>query len=132
MPAQGLCFAIAINTAKFVASRLIRDGRIVRGYIGVAGQNVELQRRVARFHNLAAQSGVMVAAVEPQSPAERAGLRNGDVIVAFAGKPIGGIDDLQRALSDDCVGIRSEMNLIRATEKLAIDITATESPRNRH
>lgn len=131
MPAQGLCFAIAVNTAKFVAARLIRDGRIVRGYIGVAGQNVELQRRVARFHNLAVQSGVMVAAVEPQSPAERAGLRQKDVIVAFGGKPIAGIDDLQRALSDDCVGIRSEMVVIRATERLTIEITATESPRNR-
>jgi S1-C subfamily serine protease len=131
MPAQGLCFAIAINTAKFVAVRLIRDGRIVRGYIGVAGQNVELQRRLARFHNLAVQSGVMVAAIEPQSPAQRAGLRQKDVIVAFGGKPIGGIDDLQRALSDDCVGVRSEMVVIRATEKLTIEVIATESPRNR-
>ncbi|HJU27929.1 MAG TPA: trypsin-like peptidase domain-containing protein, partial [Candidatus Binataceae bacterium] len=129
MPAQGLCFAIAINTAKFVAARLIRDGRIVRGYIGVAGQNVELQRRVTRFHNLAVQSGVMVAAVEPQSPAERAGLRNGDVIVAFAGKPVAGIDDLQRALSDNCVGVRSEIVIIRAAEKATFEIVATESPR---
>jgi S1-C subfamily serine protease len=131
MPAQGLCFAIAINTAKFVAARLIRDGRIARGYIGVAGQNVTLPRRVVRFHNLAAQSGVMVAAVEPQSPAERAGLRQGDVVVAFAGKPIAGIDDLQRALSDDCIGVRSETIVIRATQKLALGITPAESPRGR-
>ncbi len=75
MGAQGLCFAIAINTAKFVAARLIRDDRIVRAYIGMAGQNVEVPRRAARFRGLASAGGVMVAAVEPDSPAQRAGLK---------------------------------------------------------
>jgi S1-C subfamily serine protease len=131
MPAQGLCFAIAINTAKFVASRLIRDGHIARGYIGVAGQNVELPRRLARYHNLAVQSGVRVASMEPQSPAERAGLRQGDVIVAFGAGPVSGIDDLQRLLTDDCVGVRSQMLVIRGTEKIALEIVPAESPRHR-
>jgi S1-C subfamily serine protease len=127
MPAQGLCFAIAINTAKFVASRLIKDGRIVRGYIGTAGQNVELPRRVVRYHKLAVKSGVMIASVEPQSPAQRAGLRQGDVIVAFGGSHVSGIDDLQRLLTGDCVGVRSELGVIRGTESLTLEIVPSES-----
>jgi S1-C subfamily serine protease len=129
MPAQGLCFAIAINTAKFVASRLIRDGRIVRGYIGMAGQNVELPRRLVHFHKVAVASGVMIASLEPNSPAERAGLKTGDVIIGFGGKPVAGIDDLQRLLSSDCVGIATEIVVVRTTEKLAFQIIPTESPR---
>src|SRR5205814_2316118 len=85
LTAQGLCFAIASNTARFVASRLIRDGRIRRSYIGVAGQNVPIPRAVARAHQLAVSSGVMVASVESGSPAAAAGLRDGDIILAFAG-----------------------------------------------
>jgi S1-C subfamily serine protease len=129
MPAQGLCFAIAINTAKFVAGRLIRDGRIVRGYIGMAGQNVELPRRVVRFHNLAVQSGLMVSMIEPGSPSAQAGIKQGDVIVMFAGSPVGGIDDLQRLLTGDCVGVRTEIVVIRGTEKVAAEIIPAESPR---
>jgi S1-C subfamily serine protease len=129
MPAQGLCFAIAINTAKFVAGRLIRDGRIVRGYIGMAGQNVELPRRVVRFHNLAVQSGLMVSMVEPGGPLARADVRQGDVIVMFAGNPVSGIDDLQRLLTGDCVGVRAEIVVIRGTEKLSAEIIPEESPR---
>src|SRR5213592_1089061 len=90
LPAQGICFAIGINTATFVAGRLIKDGRIKRGYIGVAGQNVPLPRRVVRFHDLPVESGILVASIEPGSPAQRAGLLEGDVIVGFAGQPVGG------------------------------------------
>jgi S1-C subfamily serine protease len=129
MPAQGLCFAIAINTAKFVAARLIRDGRIVRGYIGMAGQNVELPRRVAHFHKLAATSGVMVMSLEPNSPAERAAVRPGDIIVSFGGNPVTGIDDLQRLLTGECVGITTEIVLLRASERLILKIVPAESPR---
>jgi S1-C subfamily serine protease len=129
MPAQGLCFAIAINTAKFVAGRLIRDGRIVRGYIGMAGQNVQLPRRLAHFHKIAVPSGVMIVSVEPASPAERAGLKPGDVVVGLGGKPVASIDDLQRLLSSECVGVSTEIALVRATEVLALRIAPTESPR---
>jgi S1-C subfamily serine protease len=129
MPAQGLCFAIAINTAKFVAGRLIRDGRIVRGYIGMAGQNVQLPRRLVHFHKVAVPSGVMILSLEPGSPAEHARLKTGDVIVGFGGKPVASIDDLQRLLSSECVGAAAEIKVVRATEILTLPIVPAESPK---
>src|SRR5580700_4300696 len=83
LPAQGLCFALAVNTAKFVAGRLIQDGRIRRGQLGLAGQNVPLQRSLVRFYQMPVESGVLVVSIEPDSPAQRAGLQEGDIIVAF-------------------------------------------------
>jgi S1-C subfamily serine protease len=125
LPAQGICFAIAINTAKFVAARLMRDGRITRSYIGVAGQSVPVHRRVVRFYDLAVDSGVLVAGVEKGSPAEQAGLRDGDVIVAFGEHPVSSVDDLHRLLSEEQVGRRTELTVIRLTEKLALPIVPT-------
>ena len=125
--AQGLCFAIPSNTAKFVASRLLRDGRITRSYIGVAGQNVPLHRRIVRFYNLPADTGVLVAGVEPNSPAQQAGVREGDLLVEFDGKPITTIDDLQRLLTDDRLGAAYDALIIRRTEKFLLKITPAES-----
>ena len=105
LPAQGLCFAIAVNTVKFVAAGLMKEGRIRRSYIGVGGQNVPLHRRIVRFYNLSVESGVLVQSVEANSPAERAALRFGDVILSFAGAPVAGIDDLHRLLTADRVAI---------------------------
>src|SRR6202167_2626756 len=98
--AQGLCFAIGINTAKFVASRLLQEGRIRRSQIGVEAQNTPLHRRLVRFYDLPQESGVVVISVEAGGPAQRAGLREGDVIVALDGKPVAGVDDLKRPLTD--------------------------------
>jgi S1-C subfamily serine protease len=130
MGAQGICFAIAINTAKFVAARLIRDGKITRGYIGIAGQNVDLSRRVARFHKLGAQSGVLVTSIENGSPASLSELRQGDVIVSFSGKAVAGIDDLQRLLTDEQVGSRVEVVALRGTERVTISLSPARSPRS--
>lgn len=127
MPAQGICFAIAANTAKFVASRLIRDGRVRRSYIGVGGQNVSLHRRIVRFHDLPLESGILVVSVEKDSPANESGLREGDVIVAFDGQPIGGIDDLHRSLTEEKVGVKSPLIIIRGSEKMVLEIMPEES-----
>jgi S1-C subfamily serine protease len=126
-PAQGICFAIASNTAKFVAAWLIRDGKIRRSYIGVAGQNVPIHRRVVRFYNLPLETGVLVVSIEKDSPAAKTGLREGDVIVAFNGEPIGSIHELHRRLMAEQIDIESKILIIRHTEKLELPIVPQES-----
>ena len=126
-PAQGICFAIASNTAKLVAGWLIRDGRIRRSYIGVAGQNVPLHRRVIRFYNLPLETGVLVVSVEKDSPARSAGLREGDIIVGFDDRPIGTIHDLHKILVGEQIGIPAKLLVIRHTEKLELSILPAES-----
>jgi len=127
LPAQGICFAIGINTAKFVASRLLRDGRIRRSYIGVSAQTVPVHRRVVRFYDLPKESGAMVLLVEENSPAKRAGLRDGDIIVALEGKPVAGVDDLHRLLTDVRVGLGGSLIVLRRTEKLELMIIPEEA-----
>ncbi len=126
LPAQGICFAIASNTAEFVAAWLIKEGRIRRSWIGVMGQNVPIHRRVVRFHRLTAEYGVLVAGTEPNSPARRAGLLEGDVIVAFAGEPVSTIDELHRHLVAKVIGVPTMFTIIRHTEKLDLVITPEE------
>ena len=126
-PAQGICFATAIDTAKFVAGWLIRDGKFRRAHIGVAGQDVTLHRRVIRFYDLAVETGALVVSTEPSSPAETAGLVMGDVIVAFNDKPVRGVADLHKLLLGDQIGVTSAVTVIRHTEKLTFSITPAES-----
>src|SRR5881397_3872832 len=126
-PAQGICFAIASNTAKLVAGWLIRDGRIRRGYIGVAGQNVPIHRRIVRFYGLSLETGVLVVSVEKKSPAERAGLREGDLIVAFNGQPVGSVHDLHKVLVGEQIGVSAGVTIIRHTEQLELPILPAES-----
>jgi S1-C subfamily serine protease len=128
LPAQGICFAIAIDTAKFVAGRLIRDGRISRSFIGLAGQNVPLPRRFVRFYNLAVESGVLVVSLEPDSPARRARLSEGDLIIGFAGRPVAGIDDLHKLLTEEWIGQGAPLEVIRRTERLTLHIVPEEVP----
>ena len=128
LPAQGICFAVGINTAKFVTGELMRHGRIRRGRIGVAGQTVPLLRLAQRAHGLDARSGVLVTGVEPDSPAERAGLRAGDVIVGLDGQPVTGIDDLHRLLTADRIGVRTSVIVLRRAERLELPIASVESP----
>jgi S1-C subfamily serine protease len=127
LAAQGICFAIAINTAKFVAGKLIKEGKIKRSYIGLGGQNVFLHRRIVRFHRLPLESGVLVVSVEADSPSQRAGLSEGDVIIGFDHQPIAGIDDLHKILTEEKVGVRTTLTIIRRTEKLNLDIIPEES-----
>ena len=116
MPAQGLSFAIASNIVRFVASRLLRDGRIRRSYIGVAGEKMLVPRRIAREHSLAVSSGIRVAGIEPSSPAAAAGVEPGDLIVSFEGVPVAGVDELHRLLDEDRIGRPSRLVVLRAGE----------------
>jgi S1-C subfamily serine protease len=126
LPAQGLCFATSINTAKFVAARLIRDGRIVRSFIGVAGQNVPLPRRLVHHYSLKAGSGVLVVSFEENSAAQKAGLAEGDLIIEFDGRTIAGIDDLHRLLTDEWINRFVPIVVLRRTEKLTLRIAPSE------
>jgi S1-C subfamily serine protease len=128
LPAQGLCFAIAIDSAKFVAARLMRFGKIERGYLGIGGANTALPRRLARFHRVASDSCVQVVAVEPGSPAEKAGLKRSDLVIACGTMPIRGIDDLQRMLADEPVGASITITVLRGVEKLALEVTTATPP----
>jgi S1-C subfamily serine protease len=125
-PAQGLCFAIASNTARIVASRLLRDGRIRRGYLGIGGQTVPIPRGVARANQLAITSGVFVTSVERGSPAEAAGVMDGDVIVAFGGAPVTGVDELHALLTGDRIATRVAIVVLRAAARREIAITPVE------
>ena len=127
LPAQGLCFAVGSNTARFVAARLIRDGRIRRSYIGLAGQTVPIPRGVARANSLAAASGVFVTTVEGNSPAAMAGLRDGDVVVTFGGELVGGIDDLHRHLTEDRIGTPVTLTILRGAQRRHLTIVPAES-----
>jgi S1-C subfamily serine protease len=128
--AQGLCFAIASNTARLVAARLIRDGKVRRGYLGIVGHQTPIPRALARANRLAAPSGVIVASVDRAGPAAAAGVVEGDIILAFAGRPIGGIDDLLRALTDDSIGVETEITVLRAGARRSLRIAASESQRH--
>ena len=127
LPAQGICFAVGINTAKVVTGQLIRHGKIRRGRIGVAGQNVPLLRLAQRAHGLDGKSGVLVTGVEPDSPAARAGVKTEDIIVGFDGKPVTGIDDLHRLLTADRIGAETTLLVLRNAERLELPIASVES-----
>jgi len=128
MQAQGICLAIPINTAKFVVGPLIKEGRIRRSYIGVGGQTVPLPRRVINFYNLPVESGILIISLENDSPAQKAGLLERDVIVGFDEQPIASIDDLHKVLTHEKVGVRSHLTILRRSEKLVLDIVPEESP----
>jgi len=126
LPAQGICFAIASNTAEFVAAWLIKEGRIRRSWIGVAGQNVPIHARVVRFHRLEVSHGALVVGLEPNSPARRAAVLEGDIIVAFNNDPVSGVDDLHRRLVAAAIGVPARLTIIRHTEKLDLTVTPEE------
>ena len=130
LPAQGICFAIGIDTAKHVAGWLIKDGKIRRSYIGVGGQNTPLHRRLVRHYQLSSNSGVLVIAVAPDSPAARAGLAEGDVIVELNGQAVPSIDALHKFLTGDQIGTEAKLTIIRRTEKLIVPLVPAESASN--
>jgi S1-C subfamily serine protease len=126
-PAQGICFATAIDTAKFVAGWLIKDGKFRRAYIGVAGQDVPIHRRVIRFYGLPVETGVLAVDVDQDSPAGKAGVLSGDVIIGFNEAPVPSIAALHKLLLGNQIGVESFLTVIRHTEKLRLAVTPQES-----
>jgi S1-C subfamily serine protease len=124
--AQGICFAIPSRTAEFVASRLMRDGRVRRAYIGVSGQTIRLTRRQADRYHLAAPGAVLVTSVEPSSPASRAGIVARDLIVSVGGVPVTTVDDLHRRLNEDAIGVSLEIALFHGGGRRELNIVPTE------
>ncbi|MBV9298082.1 MAG: trypsin-like peptidase domain-containing protein [Verrucomicrobia bacterium] len=130
LPAQGLCFAIAANTAQLVAGWLIRDGKIRRSYLGLAGQNTTIHPRLVRHHKLSKTQGILVAGIESDGPARKSGLLEGDIIITFKGSPITSIDDLHRALVGEEIGINSILTVIRGVEMVDLSVVPQELPRH--
>ena len=126
--AQGISFATAIDTAKWVVTQLLQYGKVRRGYLGFAGANVTLGRRTMRYHGLTNERAVRIEALEPDGPASRAGLEPGDVIATYDGQQIDGIDDLHRLLTVDRIGKRTTLSVLRRTRKLELEISAAERP----
>jgi S1-C subfamily serine protease len=126
-PGQGICFAIAINTAKFIAGVLMRDGRVRRGYLGIAGQEIEVPRRLVRHHDLLTPRALLIETVEAGSPAENAGLREGDLLVAFEEQPVRGIDELHRLLTLIDLQRSYRLTVIRKSEKIQTIVLPIEA-----
>jgi S1-C subfamily serine protease len=126
-PAQGICFAIGIDTAVWVATRLMRDGRVRRSRLGLSGQTVPIDTRVRRFHHLAQTSGVLVLEALEGGPAAAAGMLGGDVIVALDGAPVAGVDDLHRALTAERADVAIEATVLRRNELVAVRVTPETS-----
>jgi S1-C subfamily serine protease len=120
---QGLSFAVPINTVHAILPALLRDGRVRRGYLGVAGQDVPLLRRLTRFHHLDQATGVLVISLEADGPARQAGLRDGDIIVALGKHPVTSLDDLHRLLTEDRIGARIALGVLRGVERIELEIT---------
>lgn len=129
LPAQGLCFAISVNTAQFIASKLIRHGQVRRSYIGVQAQTAPLNRTIARHYELKNATGALVLAAEPGSPAQKAGLQEGDVIVSLGGETVEGVDVLHRLLDEERIGLGTRLEVLRGSRKFDLTVVPDERPR---
>jgi S1-C subfamily serine protease len=126
-PAQGICFAIGIDTAVWVATRLMRDGKVRRSRLGLSGQTVPIDTRVRRFHHLEQSSGVLVLDALENGPAAKAGLQRGDVLVSLDGVAMSGVDDLHRALTADRVAVPIDVSVLRRAELVGLHVLPEES-----
>jgi S1-C subfamily serine protease len=128
---QGICFAIAVDTAQWIATKLLREGHVRRGYLGVAAQTAPLPTRLVRHHGLEQATGAFITSVEASAPAARAGLRDGDIIVTLAGRTVSGVDDLHRILSDEAQGRTLEVRVLRGTALERFSVRPNADQRDR-
>ena len=125
---KGICFAIPVNAAKWVVSALIREGRVQHAYLGIMGQTVSLDRRLALRHRLETPTAVRVAEVHAGTAAERAGIRAGDLIVILGDSPVGTLDDLQLTLGRQRLGEPLAVHIVRNGERITLEVRPTELP----
>jgi S1-C subfamily serine protease len=129
--AQGICFAVPINTAKRVIPDLMREGRVARGWFGIAGQTQELSKALVRRLNLKQASGVLVAAISGGGPADQAGLRVGDVVLSLDGAPTASVDAVHKLLSGDTIGKRVSLDVLRDGVLVRLGLQVSERPQER-
>src|SRR5262245_55317367 len=127
LPAQGISFAVSADTAHIVIPQLLRDGRVRRSYLGLAAQDVPLPRRLVRHHSLPSDHGVLVTEVVADMPAQRGGVKDGDLIVGFAGVPVTRTDDLHRLLTSDRVGLETTIRVLRGVDLLDLPVVPSET-----
>lgn len=127
-PAQGICFAVASNTAQYIVGKLLTEGKVRRGYLGIAGQGMSLHQRIVSFNKLTVHSGILIQSIEPASPASHCGLLTGDVIVGFDDKPVANIDDLHRVLEEKTIGRQAKLSVLRNGKLTDVAITPAELP----
>lgn len=126
LPAQGLCFAVASNLAQYVVGKLILDGKVRRGYIGIAGQVVQLPKTAIGSLQLEVKSGILVQQIEPDAPAYTSELEQGDVIIGFNGHPVHSIDDLHKLLQENTIGQKQELIVLRRGRKERVKVIPAE------
>jgi S1-C subfamily serine protease len=129
LPAQGISFAVSADTARLVIPQLLRDGRVRRSYLGIAGQDVPLPRRLVRHHGLATTHGVLVTELVADMPAQQAGVKDGDLIVGFGDSAVERTDDLHRLLTGELVGIATRIRVLRGVDLLELEVRPTEPRR---
>jgi S1-C subfamily serine protease len=127
LPAQGICFATAIDTAKVTIAQLLKHGRVRRAQLGIAGQNIVLPRRMVRHYGLEREGAVQAASIERGGPASRAGFEQGDIIVGFAGQPVAGFDDLHRMLTEEKLGESVPVTVLRRGRQVTLRIEPEEA-----
>ncbi|MCB0558729.1 MAG: trypsin-like peptidase domain-containing protein [Lewinellaceae bacterium] len=126
LPAQGLCFAVASNLAAYIVGKLILDGKVRRGYIGIAGQMIRLNAQLVQRYQLEVNSGILIQQIEPDSPSYNSELQPGDVIIGFNSKPVHTIDDLHRFLDEKTIGKAGELLVLRQRRKERVIVIPAE------
>ena len=126
LPAQGICFAVSSNLTALVAGKLIMNGRVRRGYLGIAGQLINLTERIKQYNQLSVKTGVMIVSVEADGIAGNGELQQGDIIVGFNDQPIASVDDLHRLLTDESIGRQIQLTVLRENRRKGVIVTPGE------